>query len=147
MTAASGDPGETPQNGGPNPEFPAYGAAPDPAYGPPSIPPYASYPPPPPQYGPPYPGGIPGYPGYPGYPPPPQPPGTNGLAIVALASSVLGLLCGLGSILGITLGLISIGQIKRTGQQGHALAVSAIVVGGATLLLSIVMWTYARNMT
>lgn len=146
MTAASGDPGEAPP--------------PDPAYGPPGAPVYGSYPspppPPPPQgyppppYGQPYQGGYPGYPGYPpGYPgyPPPRQTGTNALAIVALVSSVLGLLCGLGSLLGIALGLIAINQIKKTGQQGYALAVSAIVVGVAALLLSIIMWTYARNMS
>ena len=165
MTAPSGDPGETPQSGGAPEDFPAYEMPPDPAYGPPQA--YGSYPPPPPppgygpplsyppppappgygpppspQYAPPFPGAA-GYPGYPGYPPPA---GTNTVAIVALVSSVLGLLCGFGSIVGIVLGLVAINQIKKTGQRGHGLAVSAIVVGVASLVLSIIMWTYARNM-
>lgn len=164
MTAPSGDPGETPQNGGFTPDFPAYETPPDPAYGPPGAPTYGSYPPPPPTppgypappppYSPPYqsgyanPGftnpGFPGYPGYPGYPAPPA--GTNTVAIFALVSSVLGLLCGFGSILGIILGVVAINQVKKTGQQGHGLAVSAIVVGVASLVLTIIMWTYARNM-
>lgn len=132
MTAAGGDPGET------------HETPPDPAYGPaPVYPPPQGYAPPPPPLD--YPS-YPGYPGYPGYPPPP-PAGTNTLAAVALVSSVLGLLCGIGSILGITLGLVAISQIKKTGQRGHALAVSAIVVGVASLVLSIIMWTYARNIT
>lgn len=161
MTASSGDLGETPQNEGVDPVFPAYGTPPGPAYGAPAGPAYGAppppgyAPPPPPPYGAPYgvpypgpdPGysGYPGYPGYPGYLAPPQAT-TNTLSIVALVSSVVGLLCGIGSILGIVLGAVAIGQIKKSGQRGHGLAVAAIVVGIASLVLSIMMWSYVRHM-
>jgi len=50
--------------------------------------------------------------------------GTNGLAIGSLVLSLLGLFCGIGSIVGVILGFIARGQIKRTGQGGNGLAVA-----------------------
>lgn len=108
-----------------------------------------SYPPMPPEYGSsgggygqPYPGGYPGpeYPG--GYGGPPQS-GTNTLAIASLVSSFIGLLCGIGSIVGIVLGAVALNQIKQTRQEGYGLAVAGIVVGVATLLVSLIVTIYA----
>ena len=48
--------------------------------------------------------------------------------------------CGIGSIVGIVLGIIAINQIKERGQDGHGLAVAGIAVGAVTLLISLV-WT------
>ena len=62
------------------------------------------------------------------------------MAIASLASSLIGVLCGLGSIVGIVLGVIALNQIKQTGQGGHGLAVAGIAVGGLTLLINLV-WT------
>lgn len=124
MTAAGGDPGE-------NPAYP-----PPP---PPTPPPYGAYPPPPapgyfppPEYGAPYPGGY--------YPTDlsGRPTGTNSLAIFSIVASVIGLLCGVGSIVGIVLGVVALGQIKRTGQDGHGLAVTGIAVGAVSLVISVV---------
>jgi hypothetical protein len=168
MTAAGGDPGETPHNehvqpqsGGyeppptdPNPAYggyppPQYGApqpqygAPQPQYGAPQPQYGAPYPPPPggyippPEYGAPYPTGY----GYPSTPPT----GTNSMAVFSLVASVVGLLCGIGSIIGIGLGAIAINQIKKTGQGGYGLAVAGIVVGVASLVISVVWMTYAWN--
>lgn len=130
------------------PPPPGYGPAgdyPTPAYPPPAYPP--PYPDPG-AYPPPYggtPGGYPpGYPGpdwgYPpaGYPPPPQ--GTNTLAIGSLVASIIGICCGLGSVVGIVLGVIALNQVKETRQSGHGLAVAGIAVGVVTLVLSVV-WT------
>jgi hypothetical protein len=89
---------------------------------------------PPPEYGYPYPVGY-------GYPT--QQAGTNSLAIYSLVASVVGLLCGLGSMIGIVLGAIAINQIKRTRQGGYGLAVAGIVVGVASLVISVVWMTYA----
>ncbi len=118
---------------------PGYGAA----YPPPS------YPPQPPQYGAPPPNyGPPNYAGYPppnypgGYGPPP-PAGTNTLAIGSLVASVIGVLCGVGSIVGIVLGWIALRQIKQTGQQGYNLAMAGVVVGCASLTISIVWMIFA----
>jgi hypothetical protein len=91
---------------------------------------------PPPEYGAPYPTGY-------GYPT--QQAGTNSLAIFSLVASVVGLLCGVGSIIGIVLGTIAINQIKKTRQGGYGLAVAGIVVGAASLVISIVWMTYALN--
>ncbi len=167
MTAASGDPGEKPDTDGTQPPERAYEAPPIeqiPAYPPP--PAYGGYEAPPAfgQPGPP-PGMQPGYGAYPGgYPPPPPPPeygvpypggygpagplpaapnATNSLAVFSLVASVIGLLCGVGSIVGIVLGVIALNQVKRTGQQGYGLAVAGIAVGAASLVLSLVWMALA----
>ncbi|MFC7676889.1 DUF4190 domain-containing protein [Mycolicibacterium sp. GCM10028919] len=119
-------------------------------------PPPGNYPPPPPQGGgyppPPQGGGYPPPPQGGGYPPPPQgggyppPPGgfggaptkTNTLAIASLVCAVLGLLCGIGSILGIVLGVVALNQIKQTGEGGRGLAQAGIVVGAIFVVLGIV---------
>lgn len=99
------------------------GQAPDPNY------PSAQGYPPPPQYGAPQ----PGYPAQPGYPPPPKQ-GTNKLAIWSLVSSLLGLLCGVGAIVGIVLGVMAIKQLNRTQEGGRGLATAGIAIGIITLL-------------
>lgn len=91
----------------------------------------APYPPPPPQGA--------SYPGWYGAPDP----GTNTLAIGSLVASVVGLLCGIGAIVGIVLGVIALNQIKQTRQGGYGLAVAGIVVGIGTLLLSVIFAMYA----
>ena len=123
MTAASGDPGENPP-----PPPPPYGG-----YPPPLLPQPGYYPPP--EYGAPYPGGY--------YPTDMsgRPTGTNSLAIFSLVASVIGLLCGVGSIVGIVLGVIALGQIKRTGQDGRGLAIAGIAVGAVSLVISIAWLT------
>jgi hypothetical protein len=80
-----------------------------------------------------YPSPYPGAPGYPGYDPyrPMKPPGTNGKAIAALVTSLLGLVCcGLPSIAGLVLGIIGMRETKRTGQDGYPLALIGTIVGG-----------------
>jgi hypothetical protein len=90
---------------------------------------------PPPVYPPPYPGAA-GYPGgyYPGgYDPyrPTKPPGTNGKAIVALVTSLVGLVCcGLPSIVGLIFGVIGMRETRRTGQDGYAIALIGAIIGG-----------------
>ena len=98
---------------------------------------------PPPVYPPPYPGaaGYPGYPGPAGYYPgvydpyrPTKPPGTNGKAIAALVTSLVGLLCcGLPSIMGLILGVIGMRETKCTGQDGYAIALIGTIIGGLAL--------------
>ena len=91
-----------------------------------------SYPPPPP---PPY-GTTPGYPppssypatGYSGGYGQPQAE-TNQFAIWSLVASLVGLVCCIGSIVGIVLGVLALNQIKETRQGGHGLAVAGIAVG------------------
>jgi hypothetical protein len=144
----------------PPPGYPSAGAQqpgypspyPDPsAFG--AQPPYGaqSYPPPP--YG-----AAPG-----GYPPPPSSyhgqgyPGgyggdygapqaeTNQMAIWSLVASLLGILCTIGSLVGIGLGVVALNQIKQNRQGGHGLAVAGIAVGIATLIISIIWTVFALS--
>ncbi|MGW5451637.1 DUF4190 domain-containing protein [Nocardia sp. NPDC003979] len=101
-----------------------------PNYQQPAAPQYPQYPQQP-QYG--------GYPAagaynpYGGYP---QPQGTNGLAIGALVSSLIGLCsCGVGSIVGIILGVMAINQIKERGGEGKGMAQAGIWIGAISLVL------------
>ena len=78
----------------------------------------------------------------PGYGPPnaygapyAQHPGTNGLAIAALVVSIVGgCVYGVGAIVGIILGVVALGQIKRSGEQGRGLAIAGIALGAAYIL-------------
>jgi hypothetical protein len=140
-------PVDYPSDTGTTPSYPAQPGYPQAGYPPPGYP-QPGYPPPE------YP--QPGYPqmGYPppvGYPPPYQsgyaygydpyasarPPGTNGKAIGALVTSLAGLmLCGVPSIVGLILGVVAMRETKRTGQEGHGLALAGVIVGA----LAVVGW-------
>jgi hypothetical protein len=87
----------------------------------------ATPPPPPPPSAPP---AQPAYPAYgqtatPGYYAPP----TNTMAIVAMVLSLAGILTGITAIVGAILGHVAMGQIKRTGEGGRPLALTAIIAG------------------
>ncbi|MEU0545789.1 DUF4190 domain-containing protein [Nocardia sp. NPDC005978] len=72
--------------------------------------------------------------------------GTNGLAIGALITSILGLttlfFCFLpiGSLVGLILGVMALNQVKQTGQEGRGLALGGIWVGAGGLALGILLW-------
>nr|WP_090346197.1 DUF4190 domain-containing protein [Mycolicibacterium malmesburyense] len=126
-----------PQGGYPPPPPGAYPPPPQGAYPPPYSDPAnlgQGYPPPPP-YGTPSPYGASGY-GYTGGYGPSQEK-TNGLAIGSLVASAVGILCGVGSLVGIVLGIVALNQIKTSGEGGRGLAIAGIAVGAATLLLNI----------
>ena len=120
-----------------------------------------SYPPPPPGggygYSPPPPDGYGSPPGGYGYPPPPggygyplspagygYPPqqsfGTNGMAIASLVSALAGLLCMIGSVLGVIFGIIALNQIKNTGQPGRGMALAGLIIGGITTAFAVVLF-------
>lgn len=149
-------PAYDPSSGYPPP--PSGGYPPPPAYPPPPQgayppPPQGAYPPPPGSYPPPYP--DPANLGQ-GYPPPPYgapsgyAPGyaggyglpaqdkTNGLAIASLVASAVGILCGIGSLVGIVLGIVALNQINNSGEGGRGLAIAGIAVGAATFLFNII---------
>lgn len=142
------------------PPYPPLGGYPPPGYQEPPGYGGSSYPPLSPEYGAPaasygqpYPGGYPtpGYHG--GYPAPAysgpygpsQPSATNTLAIASLISSFVGVLCCIGSIVGIVLGAVALSQIKQTRQEGYGLAVAGIVIGVATLLVSLIIMIFAMR--
>src|ERR1044072_7658496 len=85
-------------------------------------------------------------PPYGGYPPPPYDPygypgprPTNGMAIASLICAFLF------APLGIIFGHISLSQIKRTGEEGHGLAVAGLVISylitiGSIIALVLMVW-------
>jgi len=106
-----------------------------------SVPPASQpAPPPPPQPAPAYGQPAPAY----GQPAPaygqPAGPKTNTLAIISLVASIAGIviLWGIGSIVGVICGHISLSQIKKTGEQGHGMAVAGLIVGYIGIGLAII---------
>ncbi len=74
--------------------------------------------------------------------------GTNPIAVAALGSAIAGFVpyCGgVLSIVGIVLGTVALNQIKQAPQNGYGLAVSAIVVGVATLIIGLIWTIYAMR--
>jgi drug/metabolite transporter (DMT)-like permease len=67
------------------------------------------------------------------------------LAIASLIASFTGLLCCVGSIVAMVLGAIALDQIKRTRQEGFGLAVAGIVIGIATLGVTLVFLLFALH--
>ncbi|MEJ7584991.1 MAG: DUF4190 domain-containing protein [Acidimicrobiales bacterium] len=73
-----------------------------------------------------------------------QPPRkVNGLAIAALCTSIGAVLftftCGIGIIagpVGAILGHVSLGQIKRSGEEGRGLALAGVIIGWALTALA-----------
>ncbi|MEN2741087.1 DUF4190 domain-containing protein [Microbacterium sp. X-17] len=131
------------------PAPPAQPAAPaqPPQYAQPPQQPYGQ-----PQYGQP----VPPSPQYPGaYPPPvytpyPTGPRTNPLAIVSLISSLVGLFIIpiIASIVGVITGHISLSQIKKTGENGHGMALAGVIIGWVSLGLWVIgiivlIWFFA----
>jgi Domain of unknown function (DUF4190) len=114
-------------------------------------------------YPPTYPSVPPAYPpspqGYPSpFPPPSQPrygtdpyypyrvghpQGTNGQAIGALVTAIVGVplcFCVIPSIAAVILGIVAMNETRRTGQDGHGMALAAVVIGGITLAIAVVIW-------
>jgi hypothetical protein len=63
---------------------------------------------------------------------------TNGLAIAAFVLSIMGMYAS--PIVSSVLALIGMWQVKKGGQQGFALALTALAVSAAVTALHIVMW-------
>ena len=124
-------------------EYPSLENSPRPdPFAPVDYPPDAGLPPPV------YPNAYAGYPGRPGYPygsdpydpyRRTKPPGTNGKAIAALITSLLGLpCCGLPSIAGLILGVMAMRETRRTGQDGYGIALAGAIIGG----LVVTIWVF-----
>ncbi|MFF0489329.1 DUF4190 domain-containing protein [Nocardia sp. NPDC004068] len=132
----------------PTPSAPPPGHSSAPSYPaqPMTPPPQQHYPSYPPQ---PQPSSLYGQPGYgyaaAGYQPYgyPQQRGTNGMAIGALISSLIGFVtCGLGFVVGLILGPIALNQIKQTGQEGRGLALAGIWISGVALVLGVLWFVF-----
>ncbi|MEU5988273.1 DUF4190 domain-containing protein [Spirillospora sp. NPDC047418] len=60
----------------------------------------------------------------------PVAPPTNGMATASLVCGLIGFFaCGVTSILAIIFGHVSLSQIKRTGEGGHGMAVTGLILG------------------
>ncbi len=65
-----------------------------------------------------------------------KPPGTNGKAIAALVTALVGLMfCGLPSIVGLILGPMAMRECRRTGQDGYGIALAGAIIGGIVTAL------------
>jgi hypothetical protein len=103
---------------------------------PPPIYPQGGYPPP---------GYQPAYPGYQPYDPYRlgKPLGTNGKAIASLVTALAGLVfCGLPSIAGFILGIIAMRECRRTGQDGHGLALAGTIIGGLITAMFVLYFVF-----
>lgn len=56
-------------------------------------------------------------------------PPTNTLAIVGMVLSLVGIVIGVTAIVGAILGHVALGQIKRTGEGGRGMALTAVIAG------------------
>jgi hypothetical protein len=79
------------------------------------------------------PGGPPGGPGAPGRRAG-APGKTNGFAVASLILGLIGITV-IGAIAGIVLGILALGQIRRTGQRGRGLAIAGIAFSALWLVL------------
>ena len=68
----------------------------------------------------------------------PSPRRTNRTAIASLVASVVTLF-GIGSIIGVWLGVYALNQIRVSGENGRGLALAGIFVGSVTLLVSMIV--------
>lgn len=66
--------------------------------------------------------------------PPPQQQGTNGFAIAALITGILGGVCGLA----IVFGIIALVQINKTGQRGRGFAIAGLVLTAVWIALGVI---------
>ncbi|MER6947801.1 DUF4190 domain-containing protein [Nonomuraea sp. NPDC000554] len=82
-----------------------------------------------------------------GYGAPAAPRSTNGMAVASLVLGILGLvLCGFTSIPGAVLGHVAVNRIKKTGEQGHGMAVGGLVTSYITIVLWLLMWIFFGGM-
>lgn len=91
---------------------------------------------PPPIHAPPQPGVYPAYNPY----RPVKAPGTNGTAIASLVTSVAGgLCCAPLAMVGLILGVIAMRETKRTGQDGHGMALAGTIIGGLFVAAALIV--------
>ena len=64
---------------------------------------------------------------------------TNVLAIVSLVSSLVGFFTGIGFLVGVVCGHISLSQIKKTGEQGRGMALAGLIIGYIGIALSVIL--------
>jgi len=128
--------GQQPSPYGEKPQAPQYGSQPQ--YGQPQAPygeqPQNPYGQPAAPYGQPQPYGQQPYGQQPyGYAQPTGPK-TNVMAIISLIAPFVGF-----GVVGLVLGIIALGQIKKTGEQGRGLALAGTIVSAASVLIGVIV--------
>jgi hypothetical protein len=68
------------------------------------------------------------------------PPQNNGMATASMILGIVGIFCGVTSILAIIFGHIAHSQIKRTGEGGAGMATAGLVMGYIITVLWILYW-------
>ncbi len=66
---------------------------------------------------------------------------TNPMAIWSLILAIVSI-GGIGSILGMWLGVKAHRRVRETGERGRGMAIAAVLIGVVTLILSIAYWAY-----
>ncbi|MEV6242976.1 DUF4190 domain-containing protein [Lentzea sp. NPDC051838] len=92
-----------------------------------------------PQYGQPQYGQQPYGPQY-GYGYPPKPLDTQ-TAMIAMISSIAGILCCVGWIVGIVMGHVALGKIKRGEATGKGMAIAALCIGYGFIVLLVLLYS------
>jgi hypothetical protein len=61
-----------------------------------------------------------------------------------MISSLVGVLCGIGLVVGVVLGIVAINQLKQPGntQSGRGMAIAGIVIGGIGVLVYILLISF-----
>ena len=75
-----------------------------------------------------------------------RPQGTNGQAIGALVAATVGIplcFCVIPSIVAIVLGIVAMNETRRTGQEGHSMALAAVIIAGITIAFTVVFYVWA----
>jgi hypothetical protein len=73
----------------------------------------------------------------------PVAPPTNGMATASLVCGLIGFFaCGVTSILAIIFGHVSLSQIKRTGEGGHGMAVTGLILGYLVSAGWLIFWLF-----
>ena len=91
-----------------------------------------------------------GYQPYGGGMQPVAPQGTNGLSIAGFVLSVVNVIpcfwfLPLPALLGLIFGMVSRGQINRTGAKGKGLAIAAIIIGIIFLVIAVAFWAWIAS--
>jgi len=70
----------------------------------------------------------------------PYPEKASGMALASMILSVVGLFCGVTAIVGIILGAIELGRIKRgeSSAKGKSLATAGVIIGAIVIGLSLI---------
>ncbi len=73
----------------------------------------------------------------------PVAPPTNGMATASLVCGLIGFFaCGLTSVLAVIFGHVSLSQIKRTGEGGHGMAVTGLILGYLVSAGWLIFWIF-----